>query len=67
MHKNLPRGRPFVSYAGPLGIGPRLAVLETAVLPLYDGPVPYSLPKNGVISKELDLSIAALIFHVLYF
>lgn len=25
--------------AGPLGIEPRLTVLETVVLPLYDGPV----------------------------
>src|SRR3989338_5014779 len=27
------------THAGPLGIGPRLSVLETDVLPLYDGPV----------------------------
>ena len=28
------------AYAGPPGIGPGLSVLETDVLPLYDGPVP---------------------------
>ena len=49
--------------AGPLGIGPRLAVLETAVLPLYDGPyvdlivrrLEYISPHVGV--RELFLRL----------
>lgn len=43
----------FLLVAGPVGIGPTLAVLETAVLPLYDGPVPLTLADRGLWASGL--------------
>ena len=61
----------MVSDAGPLGIEPRLTVLETVVLPLYDGPLlgEYTAPfdKRQAAYFFTSLCFEETLHHLQYF